>query len=554
MAGAVALSVTRKRARLSARGLPAPTLPLGRAAYPSPDWSPPAWSSGVSPPIDESTPGAARMFERGQALARSTRVAADPAAAFRCYQSAAAEDHARARAYMAWCLETGTGVARSTTAAERAWTEAAMDGDWLAIGRCHELGLGAEPLGTEEALTWYRAEAVSGEALAMFLAGQLEEGGGDGSHDDPDAAQDWYRKGARLGDGACLERLGLLEDDGVAARTHLARAGALGRPAALTALAERLERGSGGPVDEAGAVACLRSAAASDPRAAVRLAQRLEVGWGAPKAPAEAVRLLQQARKAGDGTAIVEEALWLELGRAGALAPDPVGARRLLELHVRSGKLPRAQVALARLLLEGRGGEVEEARGRGLLERAGSDPFARQALAVARLQRTGASPVEPLEELSDLIGVVPCAATAWSCGTLADPGAPDEDRARAGELLRAAARRGDGRAARELQQALERGALQPAWDGELGHWFAEAQTSTPDHGGGLVCVEVLHAADVAPLARLALERAALAGDPEAMRALAEVLRAGRGGPVNEVVAEDWLRRAQAVAPDGPERR
>ena len=430
---AVVGSYSRKRARTTLTpGAGAPTLPLGRAAYPSPDWSPPAWSGGTAP-ADDASPGAASMFDRGLALARGTRVAPDPAAAFRCYQSAAAEDHARARAYMAWCLETGTGVARSETGAERAWTEAAMDGDWLAIGRCHDLGLGEEPLGTDEAFFWYRAEAVSGDGLAMFLAGQVEEGGGDGSHHDPDSAQDWYRKGARLGDAACLERLGLVEDDGAAARTHLARAGALGRPAALTALAERLERGSGGPVDEAGAVACLRSAAASDATAALRLARRLEVGWGAPRAPAEAVRLLRQARKAGEAAGLVEEALWLELGRGDALAPDPVGARRLLDQHTkRRGTEAPLRVALARMLLEGRGGEVSEARGRELLEQAGTDPYARLARAVLRLQATGASPVEPLEELADLIGEVPCAATAWACGTLADHGAPAEDRARAG--------------------------------------------------------------------------------------------------------------------------
>ncbi len=144
---------------------------------------------------------AGAMFHLAQHLeAGDGGVEADPAAAFRLYQRAAAQEFPPAQLFLGRCYEHGIGVEADPHLAIKFYRKAAVDELPVAMGMlgwCYENGIGV-PIDLPQAAEWYRKGAVLEDSGCQAqLAECLELG--KGVERSPKEALFWYQRAQEQG-------------------------------------------------------------------------------------------------------------------------------------------------------------------------------------------------------------------------------------------------------------------------------------------------------------------------------------------------------------------
>ncbi len=228
--------------------------------------------------------------------------------------------------------------------------------------------------------------AVAGNAVAQTALAERYLSGNDGGSN-PEEALRWYRRSADQGNGTALYTLGYMAEsgtgipaDGATAVTYYQAAAEAGVAEAQTNLGALLEEGRLVDRDMAKAIEWYQRAAdrGSAP-AQVNLARLLRAGHAVPADPATAASLLHAAADQGHpaGARLVAEDI---------AATDPVGARQLL-MTATAGGDRQGRVALAEMMIEGRGGPVDLLTAKELLEPLAAESFAPAQFALGRLYR-----------------------------------------------------------------------------------------------------------------------------------------------------------------------
>lgn len=280
----------------------------------------------------------------------------------------------------------------------------------------------------EQALAWYRKAADAGNADALYILGYLTETG-TGLTANRQKATDYYAAAAEAGSVQGQTNLGALYETGEAGTRDLSlaaewyrRAARQGFAPAQVNLARLLIDGAISPEGPGAAELLLRSAASQGNITAERMLAALVEDTD----PLEARRLYQSATQAGDRDATVALAEMMMAGRGGPR--DLPAAERLLEPLATSAYAP-AQFALGRLYRDAPPLPVQTAS---------TEPAAAFAAPVdaPRWQRRadGAWVLQPAGPAPDQISAVP-QPPVTSNGVYSDP-------ARAAQWIEAAARQG----------------------------------------------------------------------------------------------------------------
>ncbi len=244
----------------------------------------------------------------------------------RVFSVAAEKKSAFAALWMGNFYERGLGVAADPAAARKWWEKAAAlgssDGLYnLAI--LHMDGIGV-PKNGPEARRLFEKSAALGDSGAMRLLGDMHYFA-KGIPDDNTRAREWYEKAAALDDTRAKRRLGEIHQkghgvkvDGAAARLWFQRAAADGDAEAMRELADLYLNAIGGAREPKKARGLLEQAAASgNAQAMTTLAQVLLAGAVGDVDEAGARAWYDKAAAAGDETA----RNWIA-AHAPAVAPD----------------------------------------------------------------------------------------------------------------------------------------------------------------------------------------------------------------------------------------
>eukprot|EP00760_Papus_ankaliazontas_P033267 PhM_4_TR6273/c0_g1_i1/m.30272/K07126/K07126; uncharacterized protein len=135
--------------------------------------------------------------------------------AYKWYRRAAEAGDAKAQNYTAWCLKTGTGVAKNDGQAVEWYTKSANQGYCKAqacLGFCYDKGDGVVA-DAAQAAAWYRKAGDQGDSVAQVnLALCYEKGRGvEQSHEE---AVHWFKRAAELGNVNAYVNVGVAYEKG----------------------------------------------------------------------------------------------------------------------------------------------------------------------------------------------------------------------------------------------------------------------------------------------------------------------------------------------------
>lgn len=172
-----------------------------------------------------------------------------------------------------------------------------------------------------EALTWYRAAAARGSAIAMHNIGK-KHAEGKGVAADQSLAVGWYRKAAEGGGATGMTSLGWMYETGAGVAQDTEKAAelyrsaiALGSRRSMYNLGRMLRRGEGVEQDEAEGVRLIRQAAEmGDELALTGLGWMRQKGDGVDQDAAKAAELYEKAAVLGGSQAMVSLGLLYRRG------------------------------------------------------------------------------------------------------------------------------------------------------------------------------------------------------------------------------------------------
>lgn len=241
--------------------------------------------------------------------------------------------------------------------------------------------------------TWLRRAALAGDSYAATLVGDLYSHGGQSPPNYTEAAN-WYRRAAEAGEKSAARALGMLHlrGDGVArddveAAYWLRLSAEAGDQAAQVDLAKLVLGGFGAPDDRLSVASRFQHAAsAGDLVAAYNLGVCFLRGIGVEQDKQMAARWLRcAAEEVADAQYLYARMLAEELGEQ----CDLPGARIWFERAAVAGVLD-AKVALAEMMLNGRGGPVCPAAAVALFEEAAAKGHSGAMFALGAVNAGGA--------------------------------------------------------------------------------------------------------------------------------------------------------------------
>lgn len=231
------------------------------------------------------------------------------------------------------------------------------------VGEAYLFGRGV-PVDAERGLDLIRQATGLGNDWAHTLMGRIYENGWGGIAVSPEAAFDWYRKAAEMGDPSAKLELADAYRNGAgtpvdknAAFSWIESAAGQGWTFAQARFGLEYAKGDLTPVDDAMAVYWYRrSADGNDPEGQYYLANALIDGKGTDPDPDLGLALLQIARGTGHVQSILKLAELAEKGRA--MAQDLPAAERYYQEAWDAGFMPAGR-PLAKARAEGYSGRVD---------------------------------------------------------------------------------------------------------------------------------------------------------------------------------------------------
>ncbi len=291
------------------------------------------------------------FYLRGLMLERGIGMRADLPAAMRYYRQSAQRGVLQGQVRLGTALLQGDNIVRDPVEGESWLRRAALSGDAEAAALVGELyaSEGDLPPNYAEAVSWYTRAAESGHLAAIRALAALHLKGGVGLSRDPDEAGRWLRRAAEQGDQV-----------------------------AQADLANLVFGGAGRPEDQVRTYTWFEAAArAGDLVAAFNLAICLANGIGTERDERQAVSWLRQA-----AAQVVDAQYWYGrmLSEGTGVTADPEAGRAWIARAADGGSTD-AQILLAEMMVNGRGGPSDHTAALALFKAAGARGHAGAAFA-----------------------------------------------------------------------------------------------------------------------------------------------------------------------------
>ena len=294
----------------------------------------------------------------------------DFAQAVEWYRRAAEAGSDSAMLNLGVCYGLGRGVERDSAQAVE-WYRRAVDAGnveaMMSLAYCYEMGRGVERDG-EQAIEWYRQAADAGSTEAMLRLGERYQVG-DGVRQDFVRAVEWYQKAAGAGVAEAMSHLGDcyfygqgVEMDYEQAVEWYQKAVSAGNPAGMAGLGNCYFRGVGVEQDYAQATEWYQKAFESgerNPQAMANLGYCYEFGRGVTQDYEQALEWYQSAVEGGNSDGMVGLGRCYEKGKRVDL--DYGQAIEWYEKAVEAGNAD-AMLNLGRLYENGYGVEQDSER------------------------------------------------------------------------------------------------------------------------------------------------------------------------------------------------
>lgn len=249
-------------------------------------------------------------FKVGMAYYFGKGVEENEPEAFKWFEKAATQGHAKAMCRYAECFRYGNGTDKNFAKAIEWYRKSAEEGEALAqenLAMMYYKGLGAEK-DLEEAFKWFKKAADEDRDKAQFWVGKFYAEGLGGVEKDLSKAVEWYEKSAEQDNTDAICALGWCYQLGTGVEQDFAKAAEWFRKGAdqddgfcMNNLARLVEDGKGVDQDYDEALALFKKAAENDcARANYHIGRFYENGLGCDKDIDEAKVWYQKAAEDGD--------------------------------------------------------------------------------------------------------------------------------------------------------------------------------------------------------------------------------------------------------------